>query len=127
MSIYFDHSNVNCIECKYELYEKYLEFRICHYTTPTIYKLITIFVDCPKCNRKHKHSIIVNADQTTTEEVSERVYKCFKCGSENLGFSEKYNARFCLDCLYWVEDNCGLEDCEFCKNRPWLKANMDDL
>lgn len=43
--------------------------------------------------------------------------KC-NCLKEKEGYSEKYDACFCMNCNKWLESKCGGENCEFCKDRP---------
>lgn len=34
------------------------------------------------------------------------------------GYSPKYDAYYNVKTGEWLEENCGHEDCEFCKDRP---------
>ena len=43
--------------------------------------------------------------------------KCYSC-KEDLSYSEKWDAYFCMHCNVWTEKACFDADCFFCVGRP---------
>lgn len=55
-----------------------------------------------------------------------KIPQCKECKREG-SYNERYDAYFCLDCILWIEKNCGSSDCFFCKDRPEKPPNLLNL